>query len=135
MTREYVVDAYAWIEYLIGSEIGARVKAILEDENNGIYTSAVTLGEVISKIAREEQDVCTAYRILLSNSDVIDVDEELSKQTGIIHAEMRKRKKDFGLADAFVLATARKLGTRILTGDPHFQGVKEATLVTKKLVS
>jgi len=135
MTREYVVDAYAWIEYLIGSEIGARVKAILEDENSGIYTSAVTLAEVISKIAREEQDVCTAYRILLSNSDVIDVDEELSKQTGIIHAEMRKSKKDFGLPDAFVLATARKLGTRILTGDPHFQGIKEATLVIKKPIS
>ncbi len=135
MTREYVVDAYAWIEYLIGSEIGARVKVILEDENNGIYTSAVTLGEVISKIAREEQDVCTAYRILLSNSDVIDVDEELSKQTGIIQAEMRKSKKNFGLADAFVLATARKLGTRILTGDPHFQGIKEATLVIRKPVS
>lgn len=59
MTRQYVVDAYAWIEYLIGSDVGARVKVVLEDENNGIYTSAVTLGEVISKIAREEQDVCT----------------------------------------------------------------------------
>jgi predicted nucleic acid-binding protein len=126
------VDAYAWIEYLIGSETGAKVKTMLEDENNRIYTSAVTLGEVISKIAREEQDVCTAYRILLSNSDVIDVDEELSKQTGIIHAEMRKNKKDFGLADAFVLVTARKLGTKILTGDPHFQGIKEAILIIKK---
>jgi predicted nucleic acid-binding protein len=134
MTREYVVDAYAWVEYLIGSEIGARVKVVLEDENVGIYTSAVTLGEVMSKIAREEQDACTAYRILLSNSDVVDVDEELSKQTGMIHAEMRKSRKDFGLADAFVLATARKLGARILTGDPHFQGIKEATLVTKKPV-
>jgi predicted nucleic acid-binding protein len=135
MTREYVVDAYAWVEYLIGSEVGARVKVVLEDENVGVYTCAVTLGEVICKVAREEQDVCTAYRILLSNSDVVDVDEELSKQTGIIHAEMRKSRKDFGLADAFVLATARKLGARILTGDPHFQGIKEATLVTKKPVS
>jgi predicted nucleic acid-binding protein len=130
MTRKYVVDAHAWIEYLIGSETGTRVKAVLEDEKNTIYTSAVTLAEVTSKIAREEHDVCTAYRILLSNSDVSDADEELSKQTGIIHAEMRKNKKDFGLADAFVLATARKLGTRILTGDPHFRGIKEATLVT-----
>lgn len=126
------MDAYAWIEYLIGSETGAKLKTMLEDENNGIYTSAVTLGEVISKIAREKQDVCTAYRILLSNSDVIDVDEELSKQTGIIHAAMRKNKKDFGLADAFVLATARRLGTKILTGDPHFQGIKEAVLIIKQ---
>jgi hypothetical protein len=31
--------------------------------------------------------------------------------------------------------SARKLGARILTGDPHFQGIKEATLVIKKPVS
>jgi len=54
MNREYVVDAYAWIEYLIGSEIGARVKVILEDENNGIYPSAVTLGEVRHRKRRKE---------------------------------------------------------------------------------
>lgn len=63
----------------------------------------------------------------------IDVDEELSKQTGMIHAEMRKTKKDFGLANAYVLATARKLGTRVLTGDPHFEGIKEATLIIKRI--
>ena len=134
MARECAVDAYAWIEYLVGSEIGTRVKAVFEDAKNGIYTSAVTLGEVISKIAREEQDTCTAYRILLSNSDVIDVDEELSKQTGMIHAQMRKTKNDFGLADAYALATARKLGARALTSDSHFQGVREATLVIKETV-
>jgi predicted nucleic acid-binding protein len=129
MAKEYIVDAYAWIEYLIGSTIGTRVKAIIDDEQNGIYTTAVTLAEVISKIAREKHNVDTAYRILLSNSDIIDIDEELSKETGTTHAEMRKTKKDFGLADAYVLVTARKLGTKILTGDPHFAGIKEAIFV------
>jgi predicted nucleic acid-binding protein len=37
--------------------------------------------------------------------------------------------KDFGLADAYVLATARKLKSKILTGDPHFKGMKEAVLI------
>jgi len=129
MTKEYIIDAYAWIEYLIGSKAGTKVKTIIDNEENRIYTTAVTLAEVMSKIAREKQDTNTAYHILLSNSDIIDIDEELSKETGIIHAEMRKTKKDFGLADAYVLATARKLGTHILTGDPHFKGLKEATLI------
>ncbi|MBX5321943.1 MAG: PIN domain-containing protein [Candidatus Bathyarchaeota archaeon] len=131
MTKDYVIDAYAWVEYLIGSETGAKVKAILEEGNTGIYTSAVTLAEIISKVARERKDIETTYKILTTNSDIIDADEELSKQAGIIHAQMRKTIKDFGLADAYVLATAKKLKTKILSGDPHFQNIKQAILITK----
>lgn len=125
----YVVDAYAWIEYLIGSESGAKVNAVLEKETNEIYTCAVTVAEVISKVAREGREVQVAYDVLLSNSQIIDVNEELSKETGLLHAEMRKTEKDFGLADAYVLATARKLKSKILTGDAHFKSVKEAIII------
>lgn len=125
----YVIDAYAWIEYLIGSESGAEVNTILEKETNEIYTCAVTVAEVISKVAREGRDVKVAYDVLVNNSQVINVDEELSKETGLLHAEMRKTEKDFGLADAYVLATARKLKSKVLTGDTHFKSVKEAVLL------
>jgi predicted nucleic acid-binding protein len=125
----YVVDAYAWIEYLIGSEAGSEVNTILENESNEIYTYAVTVAEVISKVSREGRDVKVAYDVLVNNSQVINVDEELSKETGLLHAEMRKTEKDFGLADAYVLATARKLKSKVLTGDKHFRSVKEAVLL------
>jgi len=65
----------------------------------------------------------------LSNSQIVDVDEELSLQAGLLHFEMRKTVKDFGLADAYVLATARKLKSKVLTGDAHFKSVKEAVLI------
>ena len=125
----HVVDAYAWIEYLIGSESGAKVNAVLEKETSEVYTCAVTVAEVISKVAREGREVQVAYDVLLSNSQIIDVNEELSKETGLLHAEMRKTEKDFGLADAYVLATARKLKSKILTGDAHFKSVKDAIII------
>jgi predicted nucleic acid-binding protein len=128
MTR-YVIDAYAWIEYLIGSDTGAKVYAILEKETIETYTCAVTVAEVVSKVAREGKDTKVAYDILLSNSKVINADEELSKAAGLLHAEVRKTEKDFGLADAYVLATARKLKAKILTGDPHFKNMREAVLI------
>jgi predicted nucleic acid-binding protein len=128
MTR-YLVDAYAWIEYLAGSKSGAKVNAVLEKESSEIYTCAVTIAEVISKVARENRDVKVAYDILLSNSQVINVDEELSKEAGLLHADMRKTEKDFGLADAYVLATALRLKSKVLTGDLHFKSVKEAILI------
>ncbi|MEM2107912.1 MAG: PIN domain-containing protein [Candidatus Bathyarchaeia archaeon] len=129
MTEKYIIDAYAWIEYLIGSEAGAKVKQLMEEENNELYTSAVTLAEVISKTAREKQNVEAAYDIITSNSNIIDVNEQLSKETGILHAKMRKTKKDFGLADAYVLAIAIKIGAKIITGDPHFKSIKEAIII------
>jgi predicted nucleic acid-binding protein len=127
--NSYVVDAWAWIEYLIGSEKGAKLEEILEDETTEVYTCAVTLAEVVSKVAREGKDTEVAYSLLLSNSQIIDADEELSKNAGLLHAEMRKTEKDFGLADSYVLATTTKMKSKILTGDLHFKNVAGALLL------
>ena len=126
---KYVVDAWAWVEYLIGSEFGFKLKEVLDKDSGEVYTCSITLAEVISKVAREGRDVEAAYTMLLSNSQVININEELSKHAGLLHAEMRKTLKDFGLADAYVLATARKLKAKVLTGDAHFKNVKEAVLI------
>jgi predicted nucleic acid-binding protein len=126
--RKYVIDAYAWIEYLDGSEAGRQVSALLEKADE-TYTCAMTIAEVIGKVARKGKNVQVAYDVLLSNSRIVDVDEELSLQAGMLHFEMRKTLKDFGLAAAYVLATARKLKSKVLTGDAHFKSVKEAVLV------
>jgi predicted nucleic acid-binding protein len=130
MTKRFVVDAYAWVEYLIGSKCGSKVAAFFGEENNEAYTCAVTVAEVISKAARDGQDVEAAYDILLSDSQVVSVNEEISKEAGVLRAEMRKTEKDFGLADAYVLATARRLKAKVLTGDLHFKSVREAVLIT-----
>lgn len=89
----------------------------------------VTVAEVVSKAARKGKDAKIAYGVMISNSKIVNVDEALSLQAGLVHCEMRKTFKDFGLADAYVLATARKLKAKILTGDAHFQNVKEAVLI------
>ena len=63
------------------------------------------------------------------NSQIVNANEELSLEAGLIHCEMRKSQKDFGLGDAFVLATARRLHSKILTGDVHFKCVKDAVFI------
>jgi PIN domain nuclease of toxin-antitoxin system len=129
MNERYVIDAYAWIEYLIGSRAGEKVKSVLEEEGNEIFTCAVTVAEVVSKTARERRNFEAAYDILISNSQVVNVDEEVSREAGVLHSEMRKTKRDFGLADAYVLAVARRMKSKVLTGDVHFEGVGEAILI------
>jgi len=128
MSSRYVVDSYAWIEYLDGTEIGRKVSDLIK-ENNEIFTCVLTIAEVASKAARKGKDVKIAYDVLTSNSKIIDADEELSLRVGLLHFEMRKTVKDFGLADAYILATAGKLKAKILTGDIHFKNMKEAVLI------
>jgi predicted nucleic acid-binding protein len=123
-----VIDSYAWIEYLDGTEIGRKVSDFIE-ENEEIFTCTLTVAEVISKAARKGKDVKIAYEVLANNSKIINADAVLSYEAGLIHFEMRKTLKDFGLADAYILATARKLQSKVLTGDPHFKNVKEAVLI------
>ena len=127
--NRYVVDAWAWIEYLIGSKYGVKLKEVLDEDGSEVYTCAITLAEVISKVAREGRDVKEAYAVVFTNSRIVNANEELSLQAGILHWEMRKTQKDFGLEDAYVLATARSLNSKILTGDMHFKNAKNAVLI------
>lgn len=123
-----VIDSYAWIEYLDGSEKGEKVKNFLIEQNN-VRTNSITIAEVVSRAMRKGMDTAIAYQTLISNSSIINITSELAKEAGLLHAEIRKEIKDFGLADAFVLLTARKLNAKIVTGDPHFKGFKEAILI------
>jgi len=125
----YVVDAHAWIEYFIESDKGKRVKEIVESEENKIFTSLITIAEVSSVGAREKRDVELGNKTITSLSNVYGISMEFAKEAGILHAETRKKVKDFGLADSIVLLTARKLGAKIITGDHHFKGIKEAVLI------
>lgn len=126
---KYVMDAYAWIEYFIESNKGKKVKEIVESQDNEIFTSIITIAEVTSIGAREKRDVELGNKIILGLSSIHFINLELARDAGILHAEVRKKIKDFGLADTFVLLTARKLGAKIVTGDPHFKGFKEAILI------
>jgi predicted nucleic acid-binding protein len=128
MSERIVADAYAWVEYLDGTARGEKLRNLLE-AGGDVYTSAVTLAEVVSKAARTGRDRETAYNIIRGNSTVVEADEQLSYETGILHAEIRRTARDFGLTDAYVLATSRKLGARVVTGDPHFNGVGDALML------
>jgi predicted nucleic acid-binding protein len=127
--NKYIIDAWGWIEYFRGTQHGAKLNDLLENPATEIYTCAITVAEIISKTAREGQDVEAAYDMIISNSKIIKLDEQLSKQAGLLHFKMRQTSKDFRIADAFILAAANKLETKIITGDPHFKGVKNAIMI------
>lgn len=129
---KYVVDTWSWIEYLISSSSGEKVKEIVEDDKNEIYINSIILAEVISKTAREKRDSKIAFDALIALSIVVEIDDpNFSRDVGILHAEIKQKIKDFGLADAYVLLTARKINARIVTGDPHFKDFRETIMIER----
>ena len=123
---DIVIDSWAWIEYLDGSDLGARVRNLIMDERNKLYTHVVSIAEIISKEKRRKKDPEIAWKAVTSLTKILQIDESDSKAAGFLHAEIKSRNKNFGLADSFVLHAAKKIGGRVLTGDPDFKGIAEA---------
>ena len=129
--KRFVVDSWAWVEYFGGTESGEKVKGYVENENNVILTSVVTIAELISKFIRSGMNTDDVLRGITTLSSVLSLDLDASISAGEAHAKIRSHIKDFGLADAFVLAMAKKDGAKIITGDPHFEHFPEAILIRK----
>ena len=124
-----VADAYTWIEYLEESEKGSKAAKFLEDDSNEIFTSSANVAEVISKFLRSNKDVGIAIKCINSMSNVVNVTQEIANLAGQIHFEAKKKNKNFGMFDAFVAATAKKINAKILTGDIDFKNFKEAIMI------
>ena len=128
MTK-FVIDAYAWIEYLDGSEKGRKVAEIIEEDTNEIFTSSGTVAEVVGKVLRRNEDINIALNHINNFSAVIDITQDICIAAAHIHFEYKKKNKNFGMLDAFVAAIAKKLGAKILTGDNDFRNFKEAVMI------
>jgi predicted nucleic acid-binding protein len=128
MTR-YVVDSWAWMEYLDGSVPGEKVKQSVGDGDNEIFTHVVSIAEIVSKVRRRGKDAGVAWSAITTNSKIFTLTEKDSEDAGLLHAKIKSKLANFGLADAFVLSAARKLGAKVLTGDPDFADIEDVVML------
>lgn len=128
MTR-YIIDAYAWIEYLEGSKKGEKAEEIIVNNSNEIFTASTTIAEVVSKLLRNNKDINIAIEAINNLSIKINLTPEISSLAGQLHFEAKKSNQNFGMLDAFVVATAKKLNAKILTGDEDFRPFKETIFI------
>jgi predicted nucleic acid-binding protein len=123
-----LIDSWAWVEFFAGSKIGEVVRNYVMDESVDIIISSINLAEIY-RIALDRFDEPTAEkrrRAMLSRCFLIPVDEEIAVQG----ARFRHERK-WGMGDALIYATALREGARVLTGDPHFKGLKETIFLEK----
>jgi predicted nucleic acid-binding protein len=125
---KYIIDAFAWIEYLEGSSKGEKVSEIL-NSNHEILVLPITIAEVVSKIQRKNSKPEIAYQSIISKSKIIEMTPRVAKQSGLLHAKMRKKYKQFGIVDSCLIETAKEIKAKILTGDHHFEEFTEAVIL------
>jgi len=128
----YIMDSYAWLEYFMGTEAGARVKRIVDSEADEKLTPSVCLAEIYAKILRTEDEQKAELRraFIKSRSALIPLTEELAVEAAKTNVAMKKKVHGWGLADSVVLSTAKNRNGKVATGDPHFRGLNESYMIS-----
>jgi predicted nucleic acid-binding protein len=127
-----VIDTYAWIEIFIGSKEGEGAKEILQSAEE-IYTPDVVIAEVARKYFREgvsEEVILERLTVMEETSEVISIDKNIAVESAKCYLELvekakMRRLKPPSLFDAIMLATAKSLGAKLITGDEHFKEIDE----------
>jgi|SRR3989344_5625768 len=120
----YIVDSWAWIEYCIGSKIGLGLKNLLNNKNHKFITLECTISELKNYCLRTCYDFNLLYNVLKKNSVILPVLLVHWLEAAEIRHEMRKKARDFGLIDSILVAKQSELKCNIVSGDPHFKGLK-----------
>ena len=129
-----VIDTHAWIELFIGSDKGRKVKEVIAKASDA-FVPDIVFAEIARKYLKEGADEETVRQRLEWVTDIarIPVNEEVALLSGKVYLELVEKSKAErtskpGLA-AIVLAIARMLKAKVVTGDKHFKGLKEVVWI------
>ena len=108
---------------------GRIVKELIENFKNEKYTCVLSISELVSKFVRKGMDPLSVFSAIKSLSTVVNIDDNTCFLAGKMHAGVRKTIHDFGLVDAFLVVLAKDMNAKIVTGDPHFKGMKNVIFI------
>lgn len=123
----YCIDSWAWIEYLNAGAAGTKAAKHI-DSREPLACTPLTLFEVsLSALKNGSQEAAReGMRKMREEFGTIvqELDDEL-----VFSAAKIKKEEGLAMADAFLLATARKRGVKIVTGDPDFKKFEETIFI------
>ena len=122
---KYVIDSYAWIEYFTGSELGKKVKSLIESSEEKL-TPTICLAEVYAKTLKvENQELAEKQKAFIKEKSALAfLDEPIAVESARQNVQMKKEIDGWGLADSIVYATAIIKKAEVVTGDEHFKKLK-----------
>jgi len=121
MSYDYVIDTYAWVEYFRGSEEGKVAKKYIENGNCAV--SSISIAELAEKYKREDRNFDEDFNFIVAKTKIMEVTTEIAILAGKLNYENKKTIKNWGMADAIILATAKLSDIKVVTGDEHFRSL------------
>ncbi len=70
---------------------------------------------------------------MMSKTKIINLNPMLAKEAGKLNFENKKKIRDFGMADSIILATAKLVGAKVVTGDEHFKTLNSVMINGDKI--
>jgi predicted nucleic acid-binding protein len=125
---DVLFDTWAWWEVLSGTATGRRLAhRFLRLPVGLVHTSALTLGELAAKLAREGggDRIDSMETAIRAASRLHDVTVAIAVEGGRLREALRRNEPNASLADGIILATARDAGARLLSADRAFRGLPE----------
>jgi predicted nucleic acid-binding protein len=137
MSSSCVIDTHAWVEYLLGSPTGGEARPYIEGGEG--LTPSVVLVELkrwflkeIESGRRQDKEMRAHLAYVEAATQVVALDSEVAQKAGEMDFIMKKRLKDWPLADSIVYATARSRGAKVVSGDPHFEGLDDVIFIANR---
>lgn len=134
MPYSFVIDTFAWVEYLIGSPRGRNATKYIE--SGRAATPTIVLLELVKWFLREVEarrrtmaEMNHAFEFVRTSTLLVDLDEKLARTAGETDFVMKKKVQGWPLADSIVYATATTVGATVVTGDPHFKPLGNVTML------
>lgn len=121
-----LIDSWAWIEYWKGGK-EARMAAEHVEGTEEAVVSALNVAEVYFWVLKYYGEEIANQKIgtLRRRCHTVAPDSEIA-----ISAAKLKAAHGLGLADSFVLATARISHAKIITGDPDMKNFKDVVFIS-----
>ncbi|HVA07594.1 MAG TPA: PIN domain-containing protein [Acidimicrobiales bacterium] len=117
-----VLDSYAVLALLKGEPAADQVQKLVEDEVDALLTP-LGVAEVLDhlvRLANAEADEAVLDLAQLGLATPTAVEAELAATAGLLRARHYHRKnRAVSLADCVAAETARPLGCRLASADPH----------------
>ena len=121
-----LIDSWAWIEYWKGGKLAREAAAYIDGEEESV-ASTINLAEVFLWVARSYGEATAGEKVATveKRCHVVPVERDIALEAARI-----KRKDKLGLADSLILATARQVGGKVVTGGPEMKGLRDVVFLT-----
>lgn len=123
-----MIDSWTWIEYWKGGKLADEAASYIDGEEE-LVVSTINLAEVYLWVAKSYDDATAEEKVatMEKRCHVIPVERDVALEAAKI-----KRKEKLGLADSLILATARQVGGRVVTGDSDMRNLRDVVFLATR---